>query len=456
MSRKMICALGQFKDSPLQKIPKDWDIVCLKDEINVLHGYAFVGDYFTDSPPGEVLLVPGNFHREGGIYFNDNNTKYYQGLIPDGTLLNNGDLLIVMTDLSPRTLILGRVVQLQLPFRVLHNQRIGKIVPKLPDTWDKRFLMLVINSDRVRSNIISNATGTTVRHTSPDRITANVVPKPSVREQSKIADIIDTIDAAIAHTEALIHKLKQIKAGLLHDLLTCGLDENGELRDAIAHPEQFKDSPFGRIPKDWDLCPLYYFAQRKKNSFVNGPFGSDLLARELIDEGVPVIYVRDVKSGEYERVSTVHVSNKKAKELSFCDVQYGDVLIAKVGDPPCDAAPYFSYETAIITQDVIRIRPSDDTDTFFLVNLINSQITKKSVETITIAGTRKRVSLTEFKNIEIPKPSLEEQRKISSILREQDRKIHSEEAYLKKLKLQKKGLMHDLLTGKMRVNEIKQ
>ena len=61
--------------------------------------------------------------------------------------------------------------------------------------------------------------------------------------------MLDTVDEAIAKTEAVIAKLKQVRAGLLHDLLTRGLDEHGQLRDPIAHPEQFQDSPLGRIPR---------------------------------------------------------------------------------------------------------------------------------------------------------------------------------------------------------------
>jgi hypothetical protein len=41
-----------------------------------------------------------------------------------------------------------------------------------------------------------------------------------------------------------------VKAGLLHDLLTRGLDTQGRLRDPVAHPKQFKDSPLGRIPRE--------------------------------------------------------------------------------------------------------------------------------------------------------------------------------------------------------------
>lgn len=82
-------------------------------------------------------MVPGNFHREGGLYFDDNNTKYFRGPILKGTILKRGDILIVMTDLSPRTLILGRVVELAVRFEVLHNQRIGRIAFKKLEQWCK-------------------------------------------------------------------------------------------------------------------------------------------------------------------------------------------------------------------------------------------------------------------------------------------------------------------------------
>src|SRR5262249_32443231 len=79
---------------------------------------------------------------------------------------------------------------------------------------------------------------------------------PRKCEQSRIADVLDTVDEAVAKTQAVIAKLKQVSAGLLHDLLACGLDENGQLRDPVANPEQFKDSPRGRIPKVWTVEQL--------------------------------------------------------------------------------------------------------------------------------------------------------------------------------------------------------
>jgi len=209
-----------------------------------------------------------------------------------------------------------------------------------------------------------------------------LAPKP---EQDKIAEILLTVDMAIEQTEALIAKQQRIKAGMMQDLLTRGIDEQGNLRSEETH--EFKDSPLGRIPVEWNVVPLLSFANSSQSSFVNGPFGSDLLASELQSEGVPVIYVRDIKPGSYQRVSTVNVSETKADQLHACNVIYGDVLAAKVGDPPCDAAPYFYRERAVVTQDVIRIRPSDDVNSSFLCYLLNSHIGRRVVNEIIITLT---------------------------------------------------------------------
>src|SRR5262249_53276178 len=71
---------------------------------------------------------------------------------------------------------------------------------------------------------------------------------PPLEEQRRIADILDAADTAIRQTESVIGKLRQMKAGLLHDLLTCGLDEHGRLRHSLA-------------PTGWSKYPLRVLAE---------------------------------------------------------------------------------------------------------------------------------------------------------------------------------------------------
>ena len=79
---------------------------------------------------------------------------------------------------------------------------------------------------------------------------------PPIFEQCQIAAVLDCVDAAIEKSEALIAKLRQVRAGMLHDLLTCGVDEKGEIRDPEYAHKQFVTSQFGLIPKIWKLKPL--------------------------------------------------------------------------------------------------------------------------------------------------------------------------------------------------------
>ena len=133
----------------------------------------------------------------------------------------------------------------------------------------------------------------------------------------------------------------------------------------------------GEVPEHWSMkIKLVSVAESSRGSFVNGPFGSDLLSLELQDVGVPVIYIRDLKHTGYMRKSAVCVTEEKARQLEICKVVSGDVLIAKVGDPPGEACIYPENEpAAIITQDVIRIRVNRGViNPYYLVMLLNSDL----------------------------------------------------------------------------------
>ena len=125
-----------------------------------------------------------------------------------------------MIDLSPTTLILGRTVLLNEPFPVLHNQRIGKFRFNQSADWNPVFFVALMNDERLRRKVIREATGTTVRHTSPDRIKSGFGAKPRRKEQDQIISTVQTFDSEIAATSKELAKLSALKSGLMTDLLT--------------------------------------------------------------------------------------------------------------------------------------------------------------------------------------------------------------------------------------------
>jgi len=210
----------EFKDSPLGRIPVEWEAVPLKELCHIKHGYAFSGEFFTEQRNENVLLTPGNFYVKGGLYFTKDNTKYFTGPIPEEFILSNEDVLVVMTDLTKEMAILGRTVILYHPDNVLHNQRIGKVLKNRGVRLDLRFLALLMNSDFHRDSIKATAIGTTVRHTSPEKLLSPLVPKLPFEEQVRIRKRIESIENLMNCTSKELAKARRIKTALMQDLLT--------------------------------------------------------------------------------------------------------------------------------------------------------------------------------------------------------------------------------------------
>lgn len=263
---------------------------------------------------------------------------------------------------------------------------------------DTSFLFHQLFSERVVAQLRALETGSSYPAINERDIRSIRIFAPRSTERNRVATLLDTIDEAIAKTEAVIAKLKQVRAGLLHDLLTCGLDEHGQLRDPIAHPEQFKDSRLGRIPREWVVSSIDSTV-RQPSDLTIGPFGSNLLASDYRSEGTPVVFVRDVREDGFVWTSNIYVDQDKANEIRAHSVFADDVLITKMGLPPCIAAVYpDTMPNGVITADVIRLRPRVDVATsFWLASYINSPRFAACIRKITGGVTRPKVTLTDFR-----------------------------------------------------------
>jgi type I restriction enzyme S subunit len=241
------------------------------------------------------------------------------------------------------------------------------------------------------SHLSKIATGASYPAVTDNDIFETPIPLPDVSEQKRIAGQLEQAD-----------RLRRTRRYAL------------ELSDTFLPAtflELFGDQPFQRVLFE-DL------ALPERGSFVNGPFGSNLLTSELVRVGVPVIYIRDIAGGRYERVSTVCITPAKAEELSICIVLPGDLLIAKVGDPPGIAAIYpHGLPPGVITQDVIRLRPNTELVlSGYLRSFLNSHIGYKLLKPIIVQGTRERFGLTPLKELQVPVPPLPQQKKFAVLV----------------------------------------
>lgn len=266
----------------------------------------------------------------------------------------------------------------------------------------------------------------------------------SLTEQQKIASILIKLDEAITQTVQLIEKYKRIKEGLMHDLLTRGIDEKGNIRTEQTH--KFKDSPVGRIPEDWDYSSLSSIYELRTGT-------TPLRANDGFFSENGYNWVKTLDLNEYYIYSTEEkVTDLALKRTSLKLMPKGSILVAMYGGWEQIGRTSILKIEAGTNQAVVslcnpNIQLLPEFTLFFLQE--NRWMWKQYA-----VSTRKDPNIT--KNdvaqfiIAYPKREKEQQEIVRII-----QKVHNQiEIYKKqhsKFNLQKSGLMHDLLTGNKRV-----
>lgn len=279
------------------------------------------------------------------------------------------------------------------------------------------------------------------------------VPFPPKPEQEKIAEILTTIDQAIEQKAALIAKYRRIKTGLMQDLLTCGIDENGCLRDPSTH--KFKPSPLGQIPEGWHVAPLESMKRRDRPYIKTGPFGSALKIRDWVEVGVPVVTIGSLGEGAIIRSELLYIAESKAQALAKYALQPGDLLFSRVADVGRAFVVSPAEAGWIMSSNLMRIflDPSLAIPVFAYLGLLSERTTRQTRQAVNASG-REVANTSILRSLQFAWPSTEEQIRIVKITEAHNADIHTERTRLGKLKRLKTGLMQDLLTGKVSVEPL--
>lgn len=255
------------------------------------------------------------------------------------------------------------------------------------------------------------------------------IPVPPLPEQKKIAAILSSVDDVIEKTRAQIDKLKDLKTGMMQELLTKGIGHTA-----------FKDSPVGRIPEGWEVKTLGQLGECVR--------GLTYSPDDIVDKGLLVLRSSNIVDGMLDFDDSVFVN--AAVDARFKS-RRGDILIcvrngsrALLGksttiDKEMNAthgafmtvfrSPYFQYVQHLIKSDMFFSNVSRD-----------------------IGATINSINNGNLLQYQFPIPPVSEQSEISAVLNALDSSVRLHKRKLVSLEHQKKALMQDLLTGKVRVN----
>jgi len=267
----------------------------------------------------------------------------------------------------------------------------------------------------------------------------------STKEQEQIADILSTIDRAIAQTEAIIAKQQRIKTGLMQDLLTKGIDKHGNIRSEATH--EFKDSAIGRIPVEWEVSTL-------ENQCIKVTDGTHQQVKTT-EAGIPFLYVSCVREGMilWNRSAMIDLQTYKIISQGR-EPKNGVILYTVVGSygyaALVESDAIFSFQ-----RHIAYILPNQEKlDSKFLMEWMNSKKIRDYTDKSALGNAQKTITLGELRQFPLFIPNKDEQTKIVQCLSKQNTIINQYCIVLDKLKTKKTGLMQDLLTGKVRVTEL--
>ena len=230
--------MAKIDDSVKKKVPElrfkgftdEWEERKLGEVIDIENGYAFKSEYFSDEEKRHIVLTPGSVKIGGG--FQKDKGRYYDvsGVFPEKFIFKPGNIFITMTDLTPTAQSLGYPAIVPRDDNVyLHNQRLGKIINT---TTNPEFLYTLLTTDTYHKEIVSSASGTTVKHSSVSKILDFKSAIPNIEEQKLIGSFFKELDNTIALHQRKLDLLKEQKKGYLQKMFPKNGAKVPELRFA--------------------------------------------------------------------------------------------------------------------------------------------------------------------------------------------------------------------------------
>jgi type I restriction modification DNA specificity domain protein len=314
----------------------EWKRYKLGELLRVKHGWAFKGEFFSDTGV-QSILTPGNFYESGGFKANPSKDRFYSGDYSKEYLCSKGDLVVAMTEQAAG--LLGSTAIVPEDNRYLHNQRIGLI--SCNESLNKDFAYYLFMTQSVRQQISRSASGTKVKHTSPEKIYDVQVDIPKIQTQKNIAFFLSSLDKKIQINNQINQELEAM-AKTLYDYWFVQFDfpdQNGKPYKSSGGKMVYNPELKREIPEGWGVENLFDIADVQYGY----PFSTDYF--NSTGEGVPVIRIRDILGNAITNYSTEEVEDRYK-------INVGDVLIGMDGNFHMN---YWIKEDCYLNQRVVKV-----------------------------------------------------------------------------------------------------
>ncbi|AYA03962.1 restriction endonuclease subunit S [Acinetobacter sp. WCHAc010034] len=407
-----------YKKTEVGVIPNDWNVESLQNlcRSSITYGIVQCGPHIPNGVPyirvsdmnSSELNVDEMLRTSPEIASSFGRSKVEEGDIVYALRGKLGEVKMVGTAVSGANLTQGT----------------ARIAPK--NNIDNRYLLWTLRSPQALKQAVKEAKGSTFVEITLGNLKGIGVPLPSSREeQEKIATALSDTDALISEFEKLIEKKQAIKTATMQQLLTgkTRLPEFALREDGT--PKGYKGSELGQIPEDWEVDKI-----RNTLSITTGSRNT----QDKVNDGAYPFFVR---SQNVERINTYSFDGEGV--LTAGD-GVGTGKIFHYINGKCDI-----HQRVYLMSDFKQTLDGYYFYIFFsnyFYDRIMSMTAKSSVDSV------RREMIADML---IFLPSINEQKKIASVIKNLFEEIEVLNIKLNKLLKIKQGMMQELLTGKTRL-----
>ncbi|WP_084542476.1 restriction endonuclease subunit S [Calidithermus chliarophilus] len=431
----------EFKMTQMGMLPQDWDVV----QLHQVTLHTFGGGtpstknpaYWSGPIPWTTTAVIGEFDAE---------LRGFQRTISEEGLKSSASTLVPQGSLLIGTRVgVGKAVVTT--FDVAINQDLTALV--LNERLDARFAAYLLKAERYQRWFRENKRGTTIKGVPRQDVLNLQIPLPPLPEQRAIAHVLRTVQRAKEATEQVIAEARELKKSLMRHLFTYGpvpVEEADKVR--------LKETEIGPVPEHWEV--------RAVRTLLREPLKNGHSARETLNpDGVRTLTLSAVTYNDFSPSNTklTVADPNKVRDLWL---KPGDILVERANTIEFVglSALYKGPENYAIYPDLmIRVRcREEEVIPGYLVEYLRTDRCRKYFRDNAsgTAGSMPKISQGVVEQALIPIPSFGEQRRIATTSEQLDDKVRSEQARLASLDALFQSLLHHLMTGKVRVNQIAQ
>jgi type I restriction enzyme, S subunit len=418
-----------YKHPNLGLIPYGWEVHRFADVFEFLPTNSFSRDQMTYGGDKDSIynIHYGDIHATFNEQILDFNKHIHQ--IPvlldttevrpnDNAFLKDGDLIIA--DASEDYDGVGECIEIT---GINKRKVLGGLhtitARDLNGKTIQGFRAYLLKNQRVFINLKKLATGSKVYGVSKGNVAELELVVPPIHEQQKIARILSTWDKAIEKTEQLIDRKQQLKKGLMQQLLT------GKVRFKEFSKVKWKNCKLGEVCEFTQGVQIPYAEQIKENK----------------PGYIRYLYIRDFFSNQF----VCYVKNIWPDKIMEID----EIMMVNTGNT---AGKVYSGIKGLLSNNAFKIT-FDKTTIYrdFIWYFLTSESTQTKIKNYFNSAGQPHVGHGNIALITFPIVPIHEQKKISNVIAIVDNEIVNFQEQLKRLQLQKRGLMQKLLTGQVRV-----